>query len=158
MLFRQRYSPGMTDPAIPRVFVYGTLLPGERNAHVAARGFTAQAATLRGFTLHHLHPEGYPALTPGPADAAVRGAVLTYDPQAWKAALPGLDDLEGLYDTPPLYIRQVAPVTLEGGEEITAWVYVYARAERLLAPGARVVPGGDWCDVPDRDHPGADGR
>ncbi len=148
----------MTDPAPPRVFVYGTLLPGERNAHVAARGFTARPATLRGFTLHHLHPEGYPALSPGPADAAVRGAVLTYDPRAWEAALPGLDDLEGLHDTPPLYTRQLASLQVDGGEALTAWVYVYARADRLRAPGASVVPSGDWRDVPDRDQPGEDGR
>lgn len=155
-------APGSAP--VTRVFVYGTLLPGERNAHVAARGFTARPATLRGFTLHHLHPEGYPALSPGPADAVVRGAVLTYDPQAWEAALPGLDDLEGLHETPPLYTRQLAVLTLDGpdspasGGELTAWVYVYARAARLLAPGARVVPNGDWRDVPDRDQPGADGR
>ncbi|GGL14665.1 gamma-glutamylcyclotransferase family protein [Deinococcus radiotolerans] len=151
----------MTDPAdvsVTRVFVYGTLLPGERNAHVAARGFTAQAATLRGFTLHHLHPEGYPALTRGPAHGAVRGAVLSYTPQAWAAALPGLDDLEGLHDTPPLYTRELAPLTLDGGEDVTAWVYVYARPDRLRQPGASVVPSGDWRDVPDRGQPGTDGR
>lgn len=152
----------MTLPA--RVFVYGTLLPGERNAHVAARGFRARPATLRGFTLHHLHPEGYPALTPGPADTLVRGAVLEYTPQAWRAALPGLDELEGLHDTPALYTRQLAVLTLDGpgtpdgGEEVTAWVYVYARPERLRAPGAAVVPSGDWRDVPDRDRRGPDGR
>ncbi|GGS05990.1 gamma-glutamylcyclotransferase family protein [Deinococcus sedimenti] len=148
----------MTDPGsapVTRVFVYGTLLPGERNAHVAARGFTARPATLRGFTLHHLHPEGYPALSPGPADAAVRGAVLSYDPPEWEAALPGL---EGLHDSPPLYTRQLAPVTLDGGGELAVWVYVYARKDRLRAPGASVVPSGDWRDVPDRDQRGADGR
>ena len=66
--------------------------------------------------------------------------------------------------SPPLYTREQATLTLDGpdslngAEEVTAWVYVYARPERLRAPGARVVPSGDWRDVPDRDQPGADGR
>ena len=82
------------------VFVYGTLMPGERNAHIAARGgpFTAQPATLRAHRLHHLHPEAYPALTPGHPDDLVRGYALTYTPDAWSAALPFLDELEGAGD------------------------------------------------------------
>lgn len=140
------------------VFVYGTLMPGERNAHVAGAGFTAQPATLRGFTLLHLHPEGYPALVPGPPDAEVRGAALTYAPQAWAAALPGLDDLEGLHESPPLYTRQVVQVQQEGGPLRPAWVYVYARAERLTQPGAWALPSGDWRDQPGRGEPGPDDR
>ncbi|WP_343757225.1 gamma-glutamylcyclotransferase family protein [Deinococcus depolymerans] len=146
----------MNDPA--RVFVYGTLLPGERNAHVAAHGFTSRPATLPGFTLHHLHPEGYPALTPGPAHARVRGALLEYTPQTWEAALPALDALEGVHDTPALYTRQRVTLTLDDGQERSAWVYVYARPERLTAPGAQLVRSGDWRDVPGRDGRGPDGR
>ncbi|MFC6661172.1 gamma-glutamylcyclotransferase family protein [Deinococcus multiflagellatus] len=100
------------------VFVYGTLMPGERNAHVAALGgpFRAQRAVLRGFALYHLSPEAYPALVPGPPDAEVSGQLLSYTPEAWRAALPFLDDLEGLHDTPPLYTRQPVTLHLEGGE------------------------------------------
>lgn len=145
---------------LTRVFVYGTLLPGERNAHVATRGgaFTAQAATLRGFRLYHLSPEAYPALRPGPPDATVHGVVLTYAPGSWEAALPFLDDLEGLHETPPLYTRERVTLTLHTGEPAQAWVYVYARAARLDAPGAEPVLNGDWRGVPGRDRPAPNAR
>ena len=139
------------------VFVYGTLMPGERNAHIAARGgpFTAQPATLRAHRLHHLHPEAYPALTPGHPDDLVRGYALTYTPDAWSAALPFLDELEGIHDSPPLYTRGTVTLELEGGAALPAWVYLYARPERLSAAGAQHVPGGDWRVVEGRMHGGA---
>lgn len=136
------------------VFVYGTLLPGERNAHVAAQGgpFTARPATLRGHRLHHLEPEGYPALTPGTPQDTVYGYALTYAPDVWTAALPFLDELEGVHAAPPLYTREAVTLELDGGEKekLPAWVYVYARPERLNAPGAEPVPGGDWRAVESR--------
>ncbi|PTA68752.1 gamma-glutamylcyclotransferase family protein [Deinococcus arcticus] len=137
------------------VFVYGTLMPGERNAHVATRGgaVLAQGAGLRGYALYHLSPEAYPALVPGPPGATVRGQLLTYTPAAWRVALPFLDDLEGLHETPPLYTRSLVTLQLDSGGEAPGWVYVYARAERLGQPGAQPVPSGDWRAVPGRDRP-----
>lgn len=134
---------------ITTVFVYGTLMPGERNAHIAARGgaFTAQPATLRAHRLYHLHPEAYPAVTPGQADERVHGYALTFTPDAWSAALPFLDELEGVHDSPPLYTREAVTLELEGGAVLPAWVYLYARPERLSAAGAQHVPGGDWHAV-----------
>ncbi|MGM9320851.1 gamma-glutamylcyclotransferase family protein [Deinococcus aquaticus] len=150
-------------PDLTAVFVYGTLMPGERNAHVARQGgpFTAQEAALSGYDLLHLHPEGYPALRPSAAppgtQAPVRGYLLTYTPQAWEAALPFLDHLEGLHEQPPLYRReQVTVTTVPGGQPRPAWVYVYARADRLS--GAQWLPGGDWRVTPARDQPGSDER
>lgn len=127
------------------VFVYGTLMPGERNAHVAGdpRHFEAQAATLGGFRLFHLSPEGYPALIPG-GTGAVRGYALTYAPDAWAQALPLLDRLEGIEEKPPLYTRERVQVRLESGEMLDSWVYVYARPERLREAGATEVTAGDW--------------
>ncbi|GGR74851.1 gamma-glutamylcyclotransferase [Deinococcus seoulensis] len=154
----------MTTPTPdPRaVFVYGTLMPGERNAHVARRGgpFSAQEASLGGHDLLHLHPEGYPALRPSAAppgtQAPVRGYLLTYTPQAWAAALPFLDHLEGLHEHPPLYRREQVKVVTLDGQSRPAWVYLYAREDRLR--GAQLLPGGDWRAVPDRDRPGSDER
>ncbi len=152
-----------TEAAPTTVFVYGTLMPGERNAHVAGPPgtHTAQPATLRGFTLLHLHPEGYPALIPGDPGAQVKspvsGYALTYAPQAWASALPHLDHLEGLDETPPLYSRERVMLRTEVGE-LEAWVYLYARPERLKQPGATVMPGGDWRDIPERHQRGPDER
>ncbi|GMA14678.1 gamma-glutamylcyclotransferase [Deinococcus metallilatus] len=145
----------MSDFPLTRVFVYSTLMPGERNADVAAQGGTFQAAPARlaGFRLLHLLPEGYPGVLPGEPDDSVQGYVLTYAEGDWDRALPFLDALEGVHETPPLYTRQRVTVTLEGGESLPTWVYVYARSARLPRPGVIPVPGGDWRSVPDRQRP-----
>lgn len=145
----------MSDQPLTRVFVYGTLMPGERNADVAARGgaFEAQAARLPGFRLLHLLPEAYPAVVPGDADDEVRGCVLTYAPDDWTTALPLLNELEGVDEVPPLYTREQVDVTLENGEPQSVWVYVYADAARLARPGVVPIPSGDWREAPDRARP-----
>ena len=147
-------------PVLTRVFVYGTLLPGERNAHIAARGarHDSCAARLSGFRLFHLSPEGYPAIVAGETGDTVFGAALTYAPADWPAARRWLDELEGVDETPPLYTREQVTLTLGGGEAAPAWVYVYAQTQRLGQPGAERVLSGDWRDVQGRDRPGSDGR
>lgn len=136
------YSVNVT---LTTVFVYGTLMPKERNAHVAGdpQHFTVREATLGGFRLFHLSPEGYPAVIPG-GTGAVRGYALTYAPDAWAQALPLLDHLEGVGEQPPLYTRERVQVRLESGETLESWVYVYARPERLRESGAAEVESGDW--------------
>ncbi|SMB89001.1 gamma-glutamylcyclotransferase family protein [Deinococcus hopiensis] len=147
----------MTAALLTRVFVYGTLRPGERNAAVARRGgtFTAVSALLSGYRLLHLLPEAYPGVVPGAPEDTVLGEVLTYAPADWDRALPFLDELEGVNDTPPLYIREQVTVGLEGGRELSAWVYVYADTARLSRPGVRPVPEGDWRMRKERDWPQA---
>ena len=134
-------------------------MPGERNAHVAEAGgpFTAQRATLQGFQLVHLHPEGYPAVLPGAATQQVSGYALTYNAEAWARALPFLDHLEGLDEMPPLYSRERVTLQTVAGE-LEAWVYVYARPERLKQPGAVGVPSGNWLDIEGRQKHGPNER
>lgn len=150
----------MSAEPLTRVFVYGTLMPGERNAAVAARGgtFGALPARLPGFRLLHLLPEAYPAVVPGEPGEEVRGSVLTYAETDWPRALPFLDALEGVHETPPLYTRERVTVRLEDGVAVPAWVYVYAAAGRLAEPGVVPVPGGDWRHLPDRARPRPDDR
>lgn len=145
----------VTEQPLTRVFVYGTLMPGERNAHVAAQGgaFKARPARLPGFRLLHLLPEAYPAVVPGESGDGVCGYVLTYAPGDWQAALPFLDALEGVDEVPPLYTRERVDVTLEGGGTQAVWVYVYANAARLARPGVLPIPNGDWRRAPDRARP-----
>jgi gamma-glutamylcyclotransferase (GGCT)/AIG2-like uncharacterized protein YtfP len=140
--------------ALTRVFVYGTLLPGERNAGVAAQGaFQAVPARLTGFRLLHLWPEDYPGIVPAGPGEQVLGAVLTYAREDWPRVLPVLDALEGVAETPPLYRREVVTVTLEGGEAQGAWTYIYAETERLGRPGVLALPEGDWRTHPRRTLP-----
>lgn len=140
----------MSPESPPRVFVYGTLRPGGRNAALAARFGPprARAATLPAFRLLHLSPENYPVIVPGESGERVYGEVLTYPPEVWARVLPLLDALEGVGETPPLYHRQRVKVTLAAGGAEEVWAYVYARTVRLTLPGAVPVPGGDWLRRP----------
>lgn len=143
----------MSEPApCTTVFVYGTLMPGERNAHIAELGgtFHVQRATLPGHRLLHLLPEAYPAAVPGAPEDVVHGHALTYAPADWPRALPFLDTLEGLDELPPLYTRQRVTLTLADASPLSAWVYLYALTGRLARPGVQPVPGGDWRSVPHR--------
>lgn len=136
----------MSPESPPRVFVYGTLRPGGRNAGLTARFGPPEtrSAALPGFRLLHLSPEEYPALVPGRPGERVRGEVLTYPPEVWAQVLPLLDALEGVHDTPPLYHRQRVTAVLAAGDPEEVWTYVYADRARLTRPGAAAVPGGDW--------------
>ena len=132
------------------VFVYGTLMPGEGNAAVAqaAGAPTGQEqATLSGYALYDLRPEGYPALISG--KGVVQGWLLHYSAKQWPAALIHLDDLEGIHLTPPLYTRTQAQASTATGQQ-SVWVYLYARLGRLDQPGCVAVPSGDWTTVADR--------
>lgn len=146
--------PEPTSSSLPcSVFVYGTLMPGERNAGVAEEAGAPtgrEEATLNGYTLYDLRPEGYPGLIAGTGQ--VRGWLLHYAPEQWPAALAALDELEGLHLHPPLYDRHLAEALTAGGETRPVWVYLYARPERLNEPGAAAVSSGDWADVPERQN------
>ncbi|CAM3581166.1 gamma-glutamylcyclotransferase family protein [Deinococcus frigens] len=144
----------MSEPPTTTVFVYGTLMPGERNAHIAALGgtFSARPARLPGHRLLHLWPEAYPAVVRGDGGEVVRGFALTYAPADWPVALPFLDELEGTDETPPLYTREAVALTLDDAQHVSAWVYLYALTERLNRPGVISVPGGDWTAIPDRSR------
>lgn len=152
----------MHPPSVwpPTVFVYGTLMPGERNAHVAAQAgpFGAVPATLPGFRLVHLSPEGYPGIVRSCAQEQVHGHALTYAPDVWVRALPGLDALEGVDESPPLYTRELVQLTLPTGEVQAAWTYLYARPDRLRQAGVRELPTGDWREVSGRGERGPDER
>ena len=146
-------------PVLTTVFVYGTLMPGERNEHVARQGgeFQARPATLSGYRLIDLRPEAYPGVISGTDTDRVSGYALTYAPATWPTALPFLDALEGLQETPPLYRR--AAVTVQVGDhDEPAWVYLYARADRLAQAGAQPVASGDWRTVSDRALPATGDR
>lgn len=118
-----------------RVFVYGTLQTGGRNAVVAQRAGLVRAvpAVVHGFQIYDLQPEGYPAVVVGPG--RVHGEVLTLT-----GSLDEMDALEGVHEHPPMYRR--ARCIPEGQPE--AWIYLYARLARLRQPGALRLPSGRW--------------
>jgi gamma-glutamylcyclotransferase (GGCT)/AIG2-like uncharacterized protein YtfP len=102
------------------LFVYGTLAPGQSNAHVLAglRG-TWQPAHVRG-TVHHVTwgpAAGYLGLVLDAAGAVVQGQVFTSDdlPAHWAR----LDAFEG-----EGYARVPVQATLADGSVLAAYAYV----------------------------------
>lgn len=103
-----------------RVFVYGTLKPGEANFRYCEGRVKFEAAIARGI-LYDL-PMGYPAMTHG--EEWVKGYLLTFSD---RTLLQELDDLED-YDPhrPP-----------EQNEYLREWIEVYRPDEQPL--------GDAWC-------------
>ena len=113
-----------------KVFVYGTLISGERNAHWAGN-----ARRQKAWTLGTIYDTGcrFPAFVKR-GRTHVKGEVLTVDDDGFRS----MDRLEGY---PNFYRRERRQVNLVGGGRVLAWVYVMNR----LPEGAKVIAGGDWC-------------
>lgn len=111
-----------------RVFVYGTLLSGERNARFAL-GARRVAATAKG-TLYDPH-YGFPAFV-REGETIVKGELLTVDDEGFKS----MDRLEGY---PRLYRREEIEVVTESGHA-KAWVYIL----NCMPKNATVIESGDW--------------
>jgi gamma-glutamylcyclotransferase (GGCT)/AIG2-like uncharacterized protein YtfP len=125
------------------IFVYGTLMKGfhedwqtKVGAHLVGRG------RING----RLYDLGeYPGAICAPADSGehVRGEL--YEVEDAKLATRILDRFEEYFPRRPhksLFLRIVAPVTLEDGRTENAWVYVYNRD----VDEATFIPGGDYRD------------
>lgn len=137
--------PLPAPPAIHRlrVFVYGTLKPGEANYdYLQGKTFSVCDALTRGH-LYHLPTLGYPALIPG--EGTVYGCLLHFIDTA---ILEHLDALEGYAPDRPIlendYQRQqLAVYSLSGAPLGQAWGYVMtpAQVEHL---GGILLPSGWW--------------
>jgi gamma-glutamylcyclotransferase (GGCT)/AIG2-like uncharacterized protein YtfP len=123
------------------VFVYGTLLPGERGwrwylRHVADRHLPA---ALPGHALYG-RTRPYPFAVPA-AGFRVVGAVAWLTGSVAGEVVARLDEYEGTAADPPLYVRRaVEVVTAEG--PVGAWVWLAGPAFEP-DPG-ELIPSGDW--------------
>lgn len=111
-----------------RVFVYGTLLAGQCNAH-RALGARRVPAYARG-TIYDTG-WGYPAFV-RKGRTRVMGELLLVDDEGFKS----MDRLEGY---PSLYRREEIMVMTGAGRR-KAWVYIMNR----LPERAKVIESGDW--------------
>ncbi|NUS13366.1 MAG: gamma-glutamylcyclotransferase [Streptomyces sp.] len=135
----------MTDRRLP-FFVYGTLLPGERNHLLLAGRTLAWTPAVLPAALLFLGP-GYPFAVHDPAGTGrVLGEVAHLDPETYAAVSADLDRLEGYVPGAPgnRYERLATTVRTDRGP-VDAWTYLAgpALARDLLATGTRI-PGGDW--------------
>ncbi|MFE4105922.1 gamma-glutamylcyclotransferase family protein [Almyronema epifaneia] len=126
-----------------RVFVYGTLKPGElyHESYCGTEGVAAIAAMTTG-QIYHLSV-GYPAMTVG--DGWVIGMLLSF---ARPQVLQRLDQLEGFCRDRPAaeneYQRVWRPVwALDQTPLGEAWMYVMTTAQ-ISALGGQPLPGGVW--------------
>lgn len=105
-----------------RLFVYGTLAPGQPNAHwLSDLEGSWQAASVNG-VLEHIGwgaDMGYPGLHLDDTAPAVPGMLFTS--QQLSDHWPALDDFEG-----SAYRRVLAVVTNEQGMQLDAYVYALA--------------------------------
>jgi gamma-glutamylcyclotransferase (GGCT)/AIG2-like uncharacterized protein YtfP len=129
-----------------RVFVYGTLKPGEIYYQQLCDGKISdtQPAITQG-DLYSL-PMGYPAMTFG--QQWVHGYVLTFsEPQL----LAQLDELEGYHPDRPLDQNDYVRVTIEalhphGLELGTTWAYVMNKHQCQQQQGT-LIPNGRWIST-----------
>lgn len=109
---------------IERLFVYGSLAPGENNAHVMADiNGEWQPATLRGTMLN---PDwrstgGYPSMILATDSGSIEGLVFESKDLANHWTM--LDSFEG-----DGYQRELSEAELQGGETVAVFVYTHRDA------------------------------
>ena len=131
-LARQRAekSLGIATPQNEhKVFVYGTLLSGERNAHWAK-----DARRTPAWTQGSLYDTGcgFPAFVKE-GETKIVGELLTVNDDGFQS----MDRLEGY---PRLYNREQIEVITSHGHRVRAWVYIMNR----LPNAAKPIENGDW--------------
>jgi gamma-glutamylcyclotransferase (GGCT)/AIG2-like uncharacterized protein YtfP len=125
-----------------KVFVYGTLKPGESNYYLCENYVIAAKKAIAKGKLFHL-PVGYPAMTPG--EGKVYGYLLSFpDSQI----LPTLDELEDYDPQKPMseniYNRQYIDVFQPNGVYLShAWAYLMT-LEKVNQFGGIPVLDGCW--------------
>ncbi|WP_414513008.1 gamma-glutamylcyclotransferase [Nostoc sp. PCC 9305] len=126
-----------------RVFVYGTLKPGEANykRYCAGKVVDFKRAFVQGklFAL----PMGYPAMTPG--DSQVYGYLLSFSHPKILNELDVLEDYQPNRQTPEnLYNRQIIEV-YEPQSLSLGWAWIYLMTlEQVDRLGGFLQPGGWW--------------
>ena len=106
---------------VTRVFVYGTLLPGQRNHGVIAPYIVTSRSGRVGGQL--VDVGSYPALLPN-AERTVRGIWMTVTLEA----IPGLDELEGFIGIEENNDYERVWVTDAGDPDVAGWLYLWTHS------------------------------
>ncbi len=113
------------DQQLFKLFVYGTLMPGESNYRLIERYVrSARAGCIEGVLVDL---GAFPALIAG--DGIARGVVLELDDKAMAIT----DRLEGVHpdQNRSLYLRKEVSVQLDDGQKMQEWTYEYANPSTI---------------------------
>ena len=133
-----------------RLFVYGTLRPGQPNH---ARLLDGAVVWQRPAVLpdHQLLVAGLPFVAEVDDGGQVLGELLRLTLDRHQSVLRALDRFEGYRPADPagsLYVRVERPVTYRGDDgrtvATTAWVYQAGTLARRGLGEANRIPSGDW--------------
>lgn len=131
------------DLLMLKVFVYGTLKPGEAYYGQYCAPYVANVIpSLTRGCLYHL-PQGYPALTVG--DRWVTGTLLHFRDDTILAQMDAFEDYDpARLETENRYSRQWRPVFTPERQAIgSAWMYVM-EASRVARHASIFIPEGQW--------------
>lgn len=124
-----------------KIFVYGTLKPGEVNYRLYCEGKVADAQEAIAFGQLFSLPAGYPAMTDG--EDLVYGTLLSFSEES---ILQDLDQLEGFDPQRPEleneYQRKVTEVYDLNHQLLgTCWTYVMTTSQTRALNGIRITEG-----------------
>ncbi|BAZ45287.1 AIG2 family protein [Chondrocystis sp. NIES-4102] len=125
-----------------KVFVYGTLKPGEVNYPIYCGGKVKSQRTVYTYGNLYSLSLGYPAMTVG--NNKVKGILLTF---AESEILKGLDQLEDYQEERDndlnLYYRNLIPIYIDDQLLGEAWAY-FMTAEKVKQYHGTLVESGWW--------------
>ncbi|MGB3405138.1 MAG: gamma-glutamylcyclotransferase family protein [Microcoleaceae cyanobacterium] len=130
-----------------RVFVYGTLKPGERNYQHYCQPYVVhtQAAIASG-QLFQL-PMGYPAMVPG--EGVVQGVILSFADASILQALDRLEDYDP--QRPPeqneYQRQQIQTYNVERQPLSRVWAYTMTLKSLQRFKGVVLIPTGCWSSA-----------
>lgn len=134
---------------IDKVFVYGTLMQGQRNAQVIPSGAIRELRLAT--TIGTLYDTGcgFPAVVLGGQERSLvfgECVHLSTLPKVLRA-MDALEGFGGFDDPEPLFRRTIVPVQLGQGEKVRAWCYVSPHQGLR----AQKIAGGCWRSRTDQD-------
>jgi gamma-glutamylcyclotransferase (GGCT)/AIG2-like uncharacterized protein YtfP len=131
-----------------KVFVYGTLKPGEYNYQYFCAGKVVEEKKAIAFGQLFDLSLGYPAMTFG--ENAVQGFLLTFADPAILSLLDELEDYDPhrSLEENEYYRQQVEIYTPEGEALGLAWAYLMTSEQVQHLEGV-LIPSGHWSAIPE---------
>jgi gamma-glutamylcyclotransferase (GGCT)/AIG2-like uncharacterized protein YtfP len=132
-----------------RIFVYGTLKPGEVNYQRYCAGKVIEEKSAMTFGNLFDLPLGYPAMTPG--ESIVHGFLLTFTDSTILSVLDKLEDYNSnrIPEENEYYRQEIEIYDLDRKSLGLAWVYLmnFTQIQQL---GGMIISSGCWrgnCDL-----------